>query len=56
MVHSLLDRSAEIKRAYYRAAKEAHPDTNKGDPQANAKFARVKAAAAHLSERAKKGR
>ena len=34
----------EIKAAYYRKAKENHPDTNKSDPQAAAKFASVKAA------------
>ena len=41
--------ASEIKRAYFAAAKRSHPDTNKGDPAAAAKFARVKAAFQALS-------
>ena len=36
--------AAEVKRAYYRRAKAAHPDTNPNDAEAAAKFARLKVA------------
>ena len=36
--------AAAVKRAYYRRAKAAHPDTNPDDTEAAAKFARLKVA------------
>lgn len=31
----------DIKKAYYQLAKKYHPDTNKGDPNANKRFQEV---------------
>ena len=45
---------AEIKRVYRRLAKKYHPDRNKGDPQAEAKFKEVSAAYETLSDTKKR--
>ncbi len=44
----------EIKRAFRRLAREYHPDTNKGDPQAEERFKAVNEAHAVLSDKAKR--
>uniref|UniRef100_A0A7S0PXK0 J domain-containing protein n=1 Tax=Coccolithus braarudii TaxID=221442 RepID=A0A7S0PXK0_9EUKA len=46
--------AAEIKRAYYAAAKKHHPDTNKGDPAAAKKFADATEAYEVLSDAEKR--
>ncbi len=44
----------EIKRAFRRLAREYHPDTNKGDPQAEERFKAVNEAYAVLSDTVKR--
>ena len=44
----------EIKRAFRRLAREYHPDTNKGDPHAEARFKAVNEAHAVLSDKVKR--
>lgn len=44
----------EIKKAYYELAKKNHPDINKGDPQAEAKFQEVSEAYEILSDDTKR--
>lgn len=45
---------AEIKRAYRRLAKQHHPDRNKGNPQAEAKFKEVQEAYDAISDSEKR--
>ncbi|MFH1418850.1 MAG: DnaJ C-terminal domain-containing protein [Planctomycetota bacterium] len=47
---------AEIKQAYRRLAKRYHPDQNKGDAGAEAKFKEVQGAYAVLSDKEKRGK
>ncbi|VVC34427.1 Hypothetical protein CINCED_3A001437 [Cinara cedri] len=44
----------EIKKAYYQLAKKFHPDTNKGDPNANKKFQEVSEAYEVLGDEKKR--
>ncbi|XP_048871300.1 dnaJ homolog subfamily A member 3, mitochondrial-like isoform X2 [Brienomyrus brachyistius] len=44
----------EIKKAYYQMAKKYHPDTNKDDPQAKEKFAKLAEAYEVLSDEVKR--
>merc|ERR1712038_2253356 len=44
----------EIKKAYYQLAKKYHPDTNKGDKQAQKKFQEVSEAYECLSDESKR--
>lgn len=46
----------EIRRAYRQLARETHPDRNPNDPQAEARFRRVKAAYDVLGDPAKRAR
>uniref|UniRef100_A0A7S4FBV8 J domain-containing protein n=1 Tax=Chrysotila carterae TaxID=13221 RepID=A0A7S4FBV8_CHRCT len=46
--------TSDIKRAYYKAAKKYHPDTNKDDPAAAKKFADVTEAYEVLSDESKR--
>ena len=46
--------SSEIKKAYYKAAKAHHPDTNKDDPTAAKKFAEATEAYEVLSDDGKR--
>ncbi len=46
---------AEIKKAYRKLAKELHPDTNKDNPKAAERFARVTQAYDILSDKTKRG-
>ncbi len=46
---------AEIKKAYRKLAKELHPDQNKDNPKAAARFSEVTAAYDLLSDKAKRG-
>jgi len=48
--------AAEIKRAYRRLAKQHHPDQNKGDKGAEAKFKEVQEAYNVLSDKGKRAR
>lgn len=45
---------ADIKKAYRKLAKELHPDTNRDDPKATERFARVTAAYDFLSDKDKR--
>ena len=45
----------DLKSAYRRLAKANHPDQNKDDPKAHAKFAEISAAYDFLTDREKKG-
>uniref|UniRef100_L7M8N3 DnaJ homolog l(2)tid, mitochondrial n=1 Tax=Rhipicephalus pulchellus TaxID=72859 RepID=L7M8N3_RHIPC len=44
----------DIKKAYYQLAKKYHPDTNKGDPEAQKKFQEVSEAYEVLSDEGKR--
>uniref|UniRef100_H3CB62 DnaJ heat shock protein family (Hsp40) member A3b n=1 Tax=Tetraodon nigroviridis TaxID=99883 RepID=H3CB62_TETNG len=44
----------DIKKAYYQLAKKHHPDTNPGDPDAKAKFAKMAEAYEVLSDEVKR--
>lgn len=46
---------ADIKKAYRKLAKELHPDTNRDNPKATERFARVTAAYDFLSDKDKRG-
>ena len=46
--------SKEIKKAYYQLAKKYHPDTNKGDSEAQKKFQQVSEAYECLSDESKR--
>ena len=45
---------AEIKKAFRRLAKRMHPDANKSDPKAAARFSEINAAYEILGEEAKR--
>ncbi len=45
----------DLKSAYRRLAKAHHPDQNKDDPKAHAKFAEISAAYDFLTDKEKKG-
>ena len=45
----------DLKAAYRKLAKQYHPDQNKGDPQAQAKFAEISSAYDFLSDKEKRG-
>ena len=47
---------ADIRKAYRRLAKQYHPDTNKGDPQAQERFQEINEANAVLSDPDKRKR
>ncbi|HEY0150292.1 MAG TPA: J domain-containing protein [Allosphingosinicella sp.] len=47
---------AEIKKAYRKLAKELHPDKNKGNPSASARFSKVTQAYDILSDKDKRAR
>jgi DnaJ-class molecular chaperone len=47
---------ADIKKAYRKLAKELHPDTNKNNPKATARFAQVTGAYDLLSDKDKRAR
>ena len=45
----------EIRQAYYRLARQTHPDKHPNDPNANAKFQAIGSAYQKLSSMPKKG-